>query len=141
MVTQSEDIDLLALLSNKYFKLRKINEQMWSCSYNLSITNSEMYMISLIYGRHPSISEIAQQLNISRQATHKGIKSLSSKGLVLVAPAENNNRDKCLKLTSTGEKCFLENKRMRKSIERDVVEKIGFENVEALKDILKSEWI
>ncbi len=141
MDSQLDNLDLLDLFSAKYFKLRKINEQMWNNLYNISITNSEWFILSLIFGNQPTISEIAQLINISRQAVHKSIKSLSSKGLIIINNVEYNNKNKCLKLTPLGEKCFLENKLMKETLERDVVAKIGSENAILLKSLLKTEWI
>lgn len=141
MDSQLDNLDLLDLFSAKYFKLRKINEQMWNNSYNIPITNSEWFILSLIYGNQPTISEIAQLINISRQAAHKSIKLLSSKDLIVINKVENNNRNKCLTLTPLGEKCFIENKLMKETLERDVVAKIGSENAILLKNLLKAEWI
>lgn len=141
MDSQLDNLGLLDLFSAKYFKLRKINEQMWNNSYNISITNSEWFILSLIFGNQPTISEIAQLINISRQAAHKSIKSLSSKGLIIINNVEYNNKNKCLNLTPLGEKCFLENKLMKETLERDVVDKIGSENAILLKSLLKAEWI
>jgi len=140
MDNQLDNVNLIDLISAKYFKLRKINEQMWNTSNNILITNSEWYIISAIYGKQPTISEITQQVNKSRQATHKSIKTLNSKCLIIISNVENNSRDKCLKLTPLGEQCYLENKLLKAAIERDIVAKLGSQKVILLKDLLKTEW-
>lgn len=135
-----DSINLIDLINAKYFRLRTINEQMWNNSHPLSITNSEWFILSLIYGNQPTITEIAQQVNISRQAAHKSIKMLQSKGLIIINNAENNNRTKCLTLTPLGETCFLEKRQMKETLEKEVVAKIGPENVILLKTMLQEEW-
>ena len=140
MNNQLDSFDLIDLLNAKYFKLRNLSDQMWNNSYNISISNSEWFIISLIYGKQPTISQITLQVNLSRQATHKSIKTLSTKGLIIINNVEHNSKNKCLILTPIGEKCFLENKRMKETIERDVVATIGIENVLLLKNLLKTNW-
>lgn len=132
-----DNFDLIDLMNSKYYKLRKLNEKMWNNSYTISITNSEWSVISLIYGRQPTITEITQQVNITRQATHKCMKALNSKGLITINHVENNHRNKCLKLTSLGEQCFLENKLIKEALERDIAVEIGYDNVRLLKTLLK----
>nr|WP_243456459.1 helix-turn-helix domain-containing protein [Mobilitalea sibirica] len=106
-------------------------------SYNIFITNSEWLVIYLIYGKQPTISEIAQQVNITRQATHKCIKALNSKGIITINNVVNNNKKKCLKLTPLGERLFLENNMFKEAVERDLAEQIGLENLNLLKSLLK----
>lgn len=140
MKDPSNNVDLIELINSTYFTLRKTREELWGNSHNLSITNSEWYILSLIYGKQPTISEIAQQINISRQAAHKSIKTLNTKGLILINNVQNNNRNKCLKLTPLGETCFLENKQMKETIESNIESKIGSDNVTLLKTLLQKEW-
>lgn len=141
MNNQLENLDLINLFSAKYYKLKKLNEQMWSSSYNISITSSEWFILSLIYGKQPTISEITLQVNTSRQATHKSIQALKSKGLIIINNVANNNRNKCLELTPLGSKFFLENKRLKEDIEKTIITNIGVENVLQLKNLLKLDWI
>lgn len=135
-----DDLDLIDLINTKYEKLRKTNETMQSISLSISITHSEWSILSLIYGKQPAISEIAQQVDITRQATHKCIKSLNSKGIINIKNVENNNRNKCLSLTSLGEQCFLENEAIKEVMENDIADKIGIENVSHLKILLQQDW-
>lgn len=132
--------ELLDNISDKYFQLTEAIEQMWNNSYNIAITKSEWQILSLIYGKKPTIAEITKKVDISRQATHKNIKLLCSKGLITVNNVENNNKNKYLELTSFGESCYLDSQLMKESIEKDIVTKIGPENVSILKDILQMEW-
>lgn len=140
MENVSNDYELLDNISDKYFQLRKTIEEMWNNSYSIAITKSEWQILSLIHGKKPTIAEITKKVNISRQATHKNIKLLYSKGLITVNNVENNNKNKYLELTSFGESCYIDSKLMKESIEKDIVAKIGPENVAILKNILQMDW-
>lgn len=141
MNIQLEKMDLLDLYTNKYVLLRKLCEKTWNNMNDIPITNSEWSIISIVYGNQPSISEVSQQVDISRQATHKCIKTLKSKDLIEINNVENNKRDKCLKLTAYGEKCYFEYEALKEAIEKDIEDKIGTEKLIILKNLLKDDWI
>lgn len=136
MEEQSDNFDLIDLINSTYHKLKKYNEEVWNNSHNISITNSEWSVIYLIYGKQPTISEIAKQIDITRQAAHKCIKALNSKGIITINNVANNNKKKCLKLTPLGEKLFSENKLLKEALERDLAAKIGPDSVSLLKSLL-----
>jgi len=140
MENERNDYGLLDNISDKYLQLRKTVEDMWNSSYNIAITNSEWQILSLIYGKKPTIAEITKKVDISRQATHKNIKLLHSKGLIAIHNVENNNKNKYLELTPFGEACYLDSKLMKESIEKDIITKIGSENAAILKNILQMDW-
>ncbi|NLZ82402.1 MAG: winged helix-turn-helix transcriptional regulator, partial [Clostridiales bacterium] len=129
-------------INTKNSNLRKIKEDKWNNQNSIQITNSEWSILSIIYGKNPSpaISEISGQIDITRQATHKCIKSLNGKGLILISKMENNNRNKCLELTPLGEAIFLENQKLKEDIEKEIELTIGSDNFIQLKDILKRSW-
>lgn len=134
--------NIVDLINEKNSKLRKLKEAKWNNKNSIQITDTEWSILSLIYGKEPAtaISEISGQINITRQATHKCIKSLSAKGLILIGKMENNNRNKCLELTPLGESIFLENQRLKKDIEEEIELNIGSDKFILLKDILKRSW-
>lgn len=136
MEEQFDNFDLIDLINSKYYKLKKVNQEVWNNTYNISITNSEWSVISLIYGKQPTISEIARQVDITRQATHKCIKSLNLKGLITINNVVNSSKKKCLMLTPLGENLFLENKLIKETLERDIAAKIGVDSVSLLKSLL-----
>ncbi|KMT21748.1 MarR family winged helix-turn-helix transcriptional regulator [Clostridium cylindrosporum] len=135
------NIDLIDLISEKHMSLRKLSEDMWNDESSISITNSEWFIISMAYGSQPTIAEVAHSIDISRQATHKCIKTLKSKGIIEIHNVENNNRDKCLRLTRLGEKYYMKNKMLKETIVKNIADKIGRENMIFLKDLLKQDWI
>lgn len=136
MEKESNNTNLIDLLNSKYYKFKKMNEELCSSLYNISITNSEWSVIYLIRGKQPTISEIAQQVKITRQATHKCIKVLNSKGIITINNVVNNNKKKCLKLTPLGEQLYSENILLKEAIVRDLEAKIGLDNINLLISLL-----
>lgn len=134
--------NLVDLINEKNSNLRKIKEDKWNNQNSIQITDTEWSILSLIYGKEPAsaISEISGHVNITRQATHKCIKSLNVKGLILIGKMENNNRNKCLELTPLGKAIFSENQKLKKDIEKEIELNIGSDKFVQLKDILKRSW-
>jgi DNA-binding MarR family transcriptional regulator len=135
-----QDLDLIDLLSERHILLRRISEKLWNDSGDIYISNSEWFIIARIYHKQPTISYVSKQIDISRQATHKLIKSLEAKGLVVVNNVENNKKHKCIKLTALGEECYEKNEILKATIEKKIAERIGTEQIILLKDILKADW-
>lgn len=138
--SELHNLDLIDLLSEHHILLRRISEKLWNDSSDINISNSEWFIIARIYQKQPTISYVSKQVDISRQATHKLIKSLESKGLVVVKNVENNKKDKCIKLTALGEECYEKNESLKATIEKKIADHIGAEQLILLKDILKADW-
>lgn len=120
--------------------LRSISEKMWNSSSDIYISNSEWFIIARIYKKHSTISYVTKHVDISRQAVHKLVKSLEAKGLIEITNSKNNNKNKCLHLTSLGKKCYEKNLSLKAELENKIAGKIGAEHFKILKDILKSDW-
>ena len=135
-----QSLDLIDLISERHVLLRGIIEKSWNNSSNIHISNSEWFIMSRIYKKQPTISYISKHIDISRQATHKVVKSLESKGLIVISDSKTNRRDKCLQLTALGEECYKKNISLKVSLVNKIADKIGVEQVTILKDILKLDW-
>jgi DNA-binding MarR family transcriptional regulator len=83
---------------------------------------------------------VTKHVDISRQATHKFIKSLEGKGLVEIHNVENNKKEKSIRLTALGEECYEKNEALKVTVEKKIADKIGTKNLTLLKDILQSDW-
>ncbi|MGY3716304.1 MarR family winged helix-turn-helix transcriptional regulator [Sutcliffiella cohnii] len=140
MNIERKNLDLVDLISERHGQLRKISEQLWNDNSSIYISNSEWYIMSRVYKKQPTISYVTKHVDISRQATHKFIKSLEAKGLVEVNNLENNKKEKCIKLTSLGEECYEKNEALKANLEKRIAEQIGEEQLAFLKQILKSNW-
>ncbi|WP_077619971.1 MarR family winged helix-turn-helix transcriptional regulator [Bacillus sinesaloumensis] len=135
-----EHLDLLDSLSERHNQLRSLAEKLWNDTSDITISNSEWYIMSRIYKKQPTIADVSKNVDISRQATHKFIKNLQAKGLVNVMNAENNKKLKCIELTPLGEECYENNEDLKATIEQKITKKIGEEQVELLKRVLKIDW-
>lgn len=140
MEERLQSLDLVDLLSERHILLRKLIEERWNSKHDIYISNSEWFIMAKTYKKRPTIASISKNVNITRQATHKFVKSLEQKGLVEVGPVENNKKEKCLRLTELGERYHEENETIRTELVRQIADSIGDENVKALETILKLDW-
>jgi DNA-binding MarR family transcriptional regulator len=138
--SEYQNLDLVDLLGERHFQLRSLTERLWNDSNDIYISNSEWFIMARIYKKQPTIAYVSKHVDISRQATHKFVKSLESKGLVEIKNAENNRKEKCLCLTKLGEQCYEKNEDLKATLEKKLADKIGIENISLLKDILKIDW-
>ncbi|MDN3498634.1 winged helix DNA-binding protein [Microbacterium sp. APC 3898] len=135
-----QKLNLIDLISERHITTRRISEKAWNDNSEFHISNSEWYIMARIYKKQPTIAYVTKNVDISRQAIHKFIKNLASKGLVEVRNVENNKKEKCIRLTAFGEECYEKNEALKVQLENKVAEKIGPDHMEILKDILKSDW-
>ncbi|MEH7523223.1 MarR family winged helix-turn-helix transcriptional regulator [Bacillus sp. JJ1503] len=138
--SELQNLDLIDLISERHSLVRRISEKAWNDKSEIYISNSEWYIMARIYKKRPTISYVTKNVNISRQAIHKFIKNLSAKGLVEVHNVENNKKEKCIQLTALGEECYEKNEALKAQLENKIAEKIGAEQVNMLKNLLKLEW-
>jgi DNA-binding MarR family transcriptional regulator len=138
--SEFQHLDLFDILSERHFLLRGITEKLWNDSSDIYISNSEWFIIARIYKKQPTIAYVSKHVDISRQATHKFIKSLEAKGLVEIHNVENNKKEKCLRLTKLGEECYEKNEALKATLKKKIEDKIGSENLSLLKEILKLDW-
>lgn len=138
--TPLQNLDLIDALSERHIQLRSITEKLWNDTSDIYISNSEWFIMARIYKKQPTIAYVSKHVDISRQATHKFIKNLESKGLVEISTLENNRKDKCIRLTKLGEECYEQNELLKANIEKQITDSIGHEKVKLLKEILKSDW-
>ncbi|PFO06699.1 MarR family transcriptional regulator [Bacillus sp. AFS076308] len=140
MNAELQHLDLIDSISERHVQLRRITEKLWNDNSEVSISNSEWFIMARIYKKQPTISAVSKNVDISRQATHKFIRSLESKGLVEIKNVENNKKEKCIELTAFGEDCYVKNETLKAELERKIADQIGAEQVTLLKEILKLDW-
>jgi DNA-binding MarR family transcriptional regulator len=135
-----ENLDLIDLISERHLLLRRITEKTWNDRSEISISNSEWFILARIYGIRPTLSHVSKSVDISRQATHKLVRGLESKGLVLIEDSTENNKDKCIRMTPLGEECYEKNLALKGELIERIEEHIGSDNVKLLTEILMAEW-
>jgi len=140
MSFETENLDLIDLLSERHTQLRKMVEKKWNDNSNIQLANSEWYIMARIYKKQPTIAYVSRNVDITRQATHKFIKNLETKGLVEISDAKHNKKDKRIKLTELGEACYEKNETLKADLEKKIAEQIGEEQMKLLKEILTEDW-
>jgi DNA-binding MarR family transcriptional regulator len=135
-----KELDLFDVLSERHSQLRKITEKQWNDNNDIKLSNSEWYIMARIYKKQPTIAFVSRNVDISRQATHKFIKNLETKGLVEISNAKHNKKDKCIRLTSLGNACYEKNEALKAALEKRISDRIGYEQMQLLKNILKEDW-
>ncbi|UPW82562.1 MarR family winged helix-turn-helix transcriptional regulator [Lysinibacillus sp. Ag94] len=140
MKDELQNRDVIDLLSERHELLRRLAEEKWNEQNDIYISNSEWYILGIIYKKQLTISDVAKNVKFSRQATHKIIKSLEVKGLVTVMSVEHSKKHKAIRMTEFGEDCFEKNQLCKAEIEKQLVDTIGEDQVSRLKNILKLNW-
>ena len=135
-----QQLDLIDSLSERHSLIRRITEKAWNDQSEITISNSEWYIMARIYKKQPTISYVNKNVDISRQAIHKFIKNLSAKGLVEINDVANNKKEKWVQLTDLGEECYEKNKALKAQLETKIAEKIGMDQIAILKSLLQAEW-
>ncbi|WP_223555807.1 MULTISPECIES: MarR family winged helix-turn-helix transcriptional regulator [Lysinibacillus] len=132
--------DVIDLLSERHELLRQLVEEKWNKHHNIYISNSEWCILGRVYKKELMISEVAKDVDFSRQATHKFIKSLEAKGLVKVINVEHSKKHKAIQMTELGQDCFEKNEHYKAVIVQQLINTIGEDQVTKLKKILKLNW-
>jgi len=139
-----EDLNLVDLVSEKHKKLRKEVMKLWVIQHDEYISDSESHMIHMIGNmniKEMTVAQIARKMNISRQGAHKCAKKLIDSEYIIMKAIEGNNRDKLLTLSKKGEEYCKEMLILKQQVEEEIINNIGYENVEFLKNLLRKSWI
>lgn len=82
------------------------------------------------------VSDLARDLDVSRQAVHKLLDGLEAEGLVDRRRDEHDRRAQRVGLTGRGRELAGDAGRILPQLERELAERIGDDNVEALRTAL-----
>lgn len=98
---------------------------------------AEIKLFAALGGKSKSIADLSRKLSVSRQAAHQTVKKLSARGLVTLEHAENNRRDKIVKITEEGMQARKLTAKHFRQIEAQVSKNIGKKNLESLRQLLQ----
>lgn len=143
MLILSEHLNSLGLVNlilEKHDFVRHMMGSLWEEQSDIKISHTEWYIMHKIYGLKTTISDVSKNVTITRQATHKNIKSLQAKGLVEISNSEFSKRDKCIALTKLGVQCCDKHTEIKYNLENKIAQMIGEDQLNVLKSILKTEW-
>lgn len=103
----------------------------------LSATRSRIF---LALSRGPVlVSDLARELDVSRQAVHKLLDSLQEEGLVERRPDEHDRRAQRIVLTERGRTLATEASHVLVDLEQELARRIGTGPVQALREALASD--
>lgn len=140
----SDDIvqgpNIMELLHERYLWMQTAFEKAWEKQSNLVISQTEWKIIGRIEQDGLPVARITKNLHITRQAIHKLIKNLSSKGLIELYQMENNKKERCIALTDLGHECYDIYTSIHSQIEFQIAAHMGLQETEKLKTILQSDW-
>lgn len=103
--------------------------------YN-SASPAEIKLFAALQGKSKSIAELSRKLGVSRQAAHQTVKKLSARGVVILEHAENNRRDKIVRITEEGTQVQKLTAKHFRQIETKMSKNIGKKNLELLRHLL-----
>ncbi|MUV36999.1 hypothetical protein JNUCC1_00805 [Lentibacillus sp. JNUCC-1] len=134
-------VNLIDAIGERHMQLREFLDVRWNEMSDIYLSHSEWRIITQIYREEQTtISTVTKHMDISRQATHKFIKRMTEKGLVIVMNQENNKKEKAITLTSLGKECYEKNETLKTELETKIAEHIGAENIQMLSKIIHMDW-
>jgi DNA-binding MarR family transcriptional regulator len=104
------------------------------------VTPSMNRLFAHMRHRPMSISELARQLGISRQAVHQTLGEAMSHGLVELLDSETDKRIKLVRFSDKGLQMSAVAAKSIARIEKQVEARIGKADMEALRRILDCGW-
>jgi DNA-binding MarR family transcriptional regulator len=130
---------VLSLLKAYYWLEGGVREYVRSCGAPEFTRSQAMLMANIILGYNKP-SEIARQLDISRQAVHLVIKQMITKNILALQPDPNNRRIKQVVLTKLGAKMRDDGVIGMAIVTAELGKRIGKTNVNKLALLLNADW-
>lgn len=130
----NSNLNIIDLISEKHIVLRREVEDRWEAIEEEDISHTEALLLAKIEMGKISIAEVARQANISRQAMYKCAKKLELRGYLKFITDERNN--KYAHLTYKGKDYCKRSKELKISIEKEISDILGYENIKILKELL-----
>lgn len=122
-------LQLSFLIDNRYAQLRK------DTRYR-DVRRSDIRVFVQVARRARGETEIAQELNVTRQAVQSSVKRLGAMKLVEVVPMPNNGRNKIVQLTEDGIAASAFASDLITQVEAECAAIIGSEELERLRGLL-----
>ena len=135
-----DTLGLVDLISEKHKQFRQETMQRIESHFELTFSEMDIYLISLVQFNAMSVSESARYMNISRQAAHKHVKNLESFNLVELTTSASNRREKIITLTQLGKQFGEQVSQIKNELEMELEDKLGVENYRQVKALFKETW-
>jgi DNA-binding MarR family transcriptional regulator len=138
MITRKHNLRHLLMTRSDWFEERVLQEAE-KHGYGF-VTPSMNRLFAHMRHRPMSISELARQLGISRQAVHQTLGEAMRHGLVELLDSESDKRIKLVRFSDKGLQMSAIAAKSIARIEKQLEARIGKEDMEALRRILDCGW-
>lgn len=132
--------DLMSLISEKQREIRRKCQEEWNEQYDVSVPDSEWTVLGNAARESMTVSEMAKRLSISRQASHKIVRSLEKKGFVIMIDGEHYKNRKYIFLTKEGLYYNGLYRNMKENLVQEIEDNIGMEKSIMLREVLSKDW-
>ena len=136
MTTVDDTTYLLDLLGEKHNLLRHLFDEAWSKEHEVALSATEWLILSKLIQKPLAIAQVTKALSITRQATHKSIRSLEKKGFIEIYPCAENLRVKMAKPTIEGTAIYTGGKKAKQTLERKLVKSLKPKDLQVLVRLL-----
>lgn len=133
-------LDVFDLIDMKNEEMKEWIQTNWNEKNDIRLTDSEWFILNLINDEEILLADLAKNGKITRQGTHKLVKKLEERGLIVTEKPMDNKRSKFVRLTPLGLDCYEANQALRKYLEDNVREAIGHDAFDLLKKTLTADW-
>ena len=135
-----KQLDLLDLISERHMQLRHELEVKWNETSEMKISNAEWHILAKIKQSTISMAELSRRVNHSRQATHKMLKNMKQKNLVVISDVPQNKKEKYIQLTPEAVTYYAQYEALKRELEANVQRAIGSQHYEQLQYVLQLKW-
>lgn len=135
-----QNLDLIDLISERHLYLRACIEKRWNEVYAIHISLTEWHILTRLTSGYTTAASMTKSINLTRQAIHKVLKNMEQKSLIEIYDAENNKKEKCIRLTPFGEQCFRQYTEIKIQLESEISIGISEKQLQKVKEILRQEW-
>lgn len=105
-----------------------------------NVTRAQSLLIANISGGEQRAIRIARNLGVSRQAISQMLVELEARDIVVVEPDPDDRRARIVRLSEKSNKTRIAASRILRHLERELVERLGLETYNSLRDGLMRDW-
>lgn len=137
MHSDTNNLFLLDILNQKNNLLRQQFEIEWGKKHSVSLSATEWVLLGKFQQQAFTLAQVSKDFDITRQATHKSIRSLEAKGLIETYACSQNRRVKMGRITPLGKEYYTEGKNLKQTLQNELIKTIQPEGLTHLLQLLK----
>ena len=136
---ESEPLIRLLWRAHNWFRAALVNA-LEAQEDGATISAAHATLLHQLPSEGASIAELARRLGVSAPTAHQWVHELVAVGLVSVESDPQSARSKVVRLSASGEQCRRETMRILAGLEDALAERVGADNVTALRVALEEPW-